>query len=190
MILSPQVWPRMAVAYFTGGLRKEALYATNAPHSGFRKEDVDETIEFDGWKEFIGSMLAADDGTIEGTIGSNATIGSNGTNRTLTIKQISDAAMRALRLQTLNEMSKLMAAPLAVKQITKALNIARAMVEDKTPPPKIDINNGVIVQMVSRRQMTEDRGLMTDENVRSTGQTITIEQPIEKLAGHGSTKGD
>lgn len=166
MILSPQVWPRMAVAYLTGGMKKEALYATNAAHSGFRKEDVDDTFKSNEWHAFLERLL--------NTSGDNQkTI--NEIDRAPTTKQITEAAMTALRLQTINELSKLMAMPMAAEEITKALSVARAMVEDKAPPPKIDINNGVIVQMVPRR----------DRNV----QTIEAEKTIEKLIGNGSTKG-
>lgn len=171
MILSPQVWPRMAVAYLTGGMKKEALYATNAAHSGFRKEDVDDTFKSNEWHAFIDRLL--------NTGGEQKTI--NEINQAPTTKQITEAAMTALRLQTINELSKLMSMPMAADEITKALSVARAMVEDKAPPPKIDINNGVIVQMVPRREAVgRDRNL----------QTIEAENTIEKLIGNGSTKKD
>ena len=157
----------MAVAYLTGGMKKEALYATNAAHSGFRKEDVDDTFKSSDWHTFIDRLLNT-------SSDNQKTI--NEIDRAPTTKQITEAAMTALRLQTINELSKLMAMPMDADGITKALSVARAMVEDKAPPPKIDINNGVIVQMVPRRE------------ARSV-QTIEAENTIEKLIGNSSTKG-
>lgn len=68
-------------------------------------------------------------------------------------KAIKAAANKALALQTIGDLSNWMSRlNMPVEERTKLLLAAKSMTEDKTGQVNIDTANGVIIQMVPRRE--------------------------------------
>lgn len=164
MILSPVDWPMMAVAYLIGGCRKEAIY-----REIYHNEDVDETVSTREWKAFIKLIVKGDqtdaspqtNPLLEERHWSSGRMGGTDETQTehqnLTLKQLTDAAMRAMRLQTIGEISARMGNHnMLFEDRIKLMTLAKSLVEDKTPPVAIDASGGVVIQMAPRRESVKE----------------------------------